>query len=647
MVYDWDAHQETCYRLYIDEGRSLEDIMDHMKTVHKFTPSKRAFQTQFRRWNFPPKQRPAYQNDRLVSRIKELWEKNLAQKEMLRILNEEDGFDIKARELVRVRARNRWLLRAPNGDKGRAPLGDDDDDQTEGEELPSSSVPMTDAGSPAAPRNVLSATGSDTQQDSDRDMRAESASSSRRKRRRARQSATGGESGSLNRFPSEMTLDEARAILDLDVSIYRALRTQFQQICQEDNIFKKTTAGTEKWDAAKTKLVRQMPQIHGLLWSNSEKPEVRQLALDIICTDVTKRMRTMEKRMTLAEAKNVLGINPEEARDMRTAFYLVLADSGFTCKSDATPQQWEDLKTKWGDKSALAKRIMMNTRTNGDEKQEQARAVEVLAKDIMKRLRDERGRKDTRRHHHQHLPISPAGSSQAGQLSKTSETGHPPSSPSNDQVALAEGNGNPNFDTMSDVSHISQMAFSPPSSSIGGHLPMSLQSQTSNLSDSRDGLPRSPRVLGSSPIPPGMGLESQMSSSLLLEANTQAAFMDQPYVQPQYAPPATSAPVFTQVQRASTACAIFLRFHPSSSSYIPSSNLWIATLTSHSVQELRQVAAAKFPGTACLRVEGVLKDGKGCELPLQIEEDQELSAYLAHLQGTAPTFNVQLVWETP
>ena len=38
---------------------------------------------------------------------------------MLRILNEEDGFEIKERELMRVRAKNRWLLRVPNGMKTR------------------------------------------------------------------------------------------------------------------------------------------------------------------------------------------------------------------------------------------------------------------------------------------------------------------------------------------------------------------------------------------------------------------------------------------------------------------------------------------------------------------------------------------------
>lgn len=36
---------------------------------------------------------------------------------MLQILNDE-GFEIRERELMRVRAKNRWLLRVPNGMKG-------------------------------------------------------------------------------------------------------------------------------------------------------------------------------------------------------------------------------------------------------------------------------------------------------------------------------------------------------------------------------------------------------------------------------------------------------------------------------------------------------------------------------------------------
>jgi len=88
-----------------------------------------------------------------------------------------------------------------------------------------------------------------------------------------------------------------------------------------------------------------------------------------------------------------------------------------------------------------------------------------------------------------------------------------------------------------------------------------------------------------------------------------------------------------------------MRLHPSSG-FVSGANLWIATLASRSVQELEQIAADRFPGMMCIRLEAVVKDGRGGELPLSIDHDQELGAYFAHLQGAAPTFNVQMVWKT-
>lgn len=38
MVYDWENKEEVCYRLYIEEKKSLEEIMDYMKEEYKFTP---------------------------------------------------------------------------------------------------------------------------------------------------------------------------------------------------------------------------------------------------------------------------------------------------------------------------------------------------------------------------------------------------------------------------------------------------------------------------------------------------------------------------------------------------------------------------------------------------------------------------------
>jgi hypothetical protein len=38
MVYDWENKEEICYRMYIEEKKSLEEIMDYMKEEHKFAP---------------------------------------------------------------------------------------------------------------------------------------------------------------------------------------------------------------------------------------------------------------------------------------------------------------------------------------------------------------------------------------------------------------------------------------------------------------------------------------------------------------------------------------------------------------------------------------------------------------------------------
>ena len=38
MVYDWENKEDICYRMYIEEKKSLEEIMDYMKEEHKFAP---------------------------------------------------------------------------------------------------------------------------------------------------------------------------------------------------------------------------------------------------------------------------------------------------------------------------------------------------------------------------------------------------------------------------------------------------------------------------------------------------------------------------------------------------------------------------------------------------------------------------------
>lgn len=38
MVYNWDEFHDACYRLYIDEKKPLEEIMQIMRSEHGFAP---------------------------------------------------------------------------------------------------------------------------------------------------------------------------------------------------------------------------------------------------------------------------------------------------------------------------------------------------------------------------------------------------------------------------------------------------------------------------------------------------------------------------------------------------------------------------------------------------------------------------------
>ncbi|KAK5240478.1 hypothetical protein LTR16_010590, partial [Cryomyces antarcticus] len=103
------------------------------------------------------------------------------------------------------------------------------------------------------------------------------------------------------RFPSETTIDESKAYLSLDNTLYRQIRDQFTEICHEAGVIKKTKAGPEKWQAVKDKLMHENPHLQHVFFGDLTNTEQKKLSLDVVCTDVTKRMRTVESRMTIAD----------------------------------------------------------------------------------------------------------------------------------------------------------------------------------------------------------------------------------------------------------------------------------------------------------------------------------------------------------
>ncbi|EXJ92587.1 hypothetical protein A1O3_01139 [Capronia epimyces CBS 606.96] len=566
QVYNWEPHKDVCYKLYIEERKSLEEIMQYMRDTANFAPSKRAFQTQFKRWGFPSKRKPAFRDEDLVDRVKELWEANYSQRNMLAVLHEE-GHDIKERELMRLRAKNRWLMRIPNGAK-QTPA-EEEEARIEAQLLDAAQEEGAGAlADPAQPPVDEQPPEEFLQQQKERLERLQALSDERwraKKRRRRTKGYAGlpaDPPGLPPRFPSETTLEESREILSLSTKQYRALRDQFQVICQEEQITQKTVAGAEKWQGVKDRLVRENPLLHAVLFSDPSNRQSKELALDVICTDVTKRIRTMGRRLTILESKNILGLNPEQSRQIRSGFYNILDSEHYTSKLEMGPEMWQTFKDRWIAETPLLQQILAPGSADPDHEKKKA-ALELLCRDVMKRVRDDRAKKKgTFRKRVTETP--PHAINTVGTIDTTP---HPPANSAYEPSQPA----NP----FSDVSAVMQ---------------------NNDLSD------------------------LQIDPNLLQVADTLGS------------PPVSSM------------TPVYVRPHPKSTMY-NHTKMWLGSLSGRTVQELRAMIAIKYPEAKPARIDGVEKDAGGNEISYLIEEDDELDAYLEHVQGRKATFVVLLIKE--
>ena len=500
---------------------------------------------------------------------------------MLRILNEEDGFDIKERELMRVRAKNRWLLRVPNGMKSTSggSSARREDATAALQELEQAMYPRggTESATEGSRKEDVVARAQSPELSPEviakrkerlDKLQAESAErwATRKRRRRTRGWAgLPADPPGPPRFPSETTIDESKQFLSLDAELYRQVRDHFQRICEDSGVIKKTIAGPDRWQAVKDRLIQESPHLQTVFWGNNTQLDMKTLALDVVCTDVTKRMRTLERRMTIAEAKNVLGINPEESRQIRNAFYQTLKSDHFTSKLEAGDEHWKELKEQWIGSSDLLQSIL----APGDADPQhgsKVKAMEVLCRDVMKRLRDDQTKRDPSRR--KSLPVN---------------------------------NG--------------------------------ISNGISTLAS---------QALASAPATRNDYSDLQIDPSLLLAAaNDPSLSMGQPQpYRPQSQTP-TSATFASPHHGSTMAIPVYFRLSPLSQLQHPT-KLWLGTLTSGSVDELRQLAVSKHPDANLARIEGVVREGNGNEVSFEIDEDDELGAYFAHVNGGKATFVVQL-----
>ncbi|KAI4647438.1 uncharacterized protein J4E79_010296 [Alternaria viburni] len=652
MVYSWDDKEALCYQLYVEERRSLEEVMSYFE-IRGFTPSKRAFQTQFKRWEFPSKQNPAHKNTALVARLQQLWEQNYTQKDMVDTLQAE-GFQINDRELLRLRLRLKLLLRESvsrskktKADGGRiqkkpkkkptkvvpgrglinqlgnAILAEESTSDDGSEEEPATAQEEGDEGGasveearPILPEPDITGLSEEDvlrKQLRQQQLQTESDEKWRTRKRRRRTRGWAGlpadAPGEPPRFPSETTIDEAKAYLGLDNDMYRQVRESFLQICKAQEVTKKTIAGPEKWAQIVQQLIRD--DVH-LAQVFQQEPEVlqnvdalfrpkgqRALSLDVICLDVTKRLRTMDSRMTLADAKNLLGLNPEQTRHVRSAFADKLKAAHFSNKHEAGEERWTGLKQAWVNESEF----LVKALAQGEDDPQYARklrALEVLARDVMKRQQQEKTSKDPskKKQVHQGPGPGPAPPVVAAHPTSMGNKGRQHSSGGRKTTTQTTYTAAPSLSTASDLQIDPSLLLAASDAAV---LPIPSYSPQHHYQSSH----------------------YQPASQHNHNHNHNHPNPHPPYQQPYY-PATPPIPIPTPLP-------VYFRLHAHSSTPYPTRSVWLSIMQTPSVNALRDLAMREHPGTVVHKLQGLVVHRGGraeSEVVVEVTDDEELSAYL-------------------
>jgi hypothetical protein len=563
------------------------------------------------------------------------------QKDMLETLRSE-GFEINDRELMRLRLRFGWMLRdssgrlkkrkdnnggsAPRPKKARkekvVPGGglinqlanailnnessseEEEEDENANNQLQTQPLPVEIPEQAQLELSTLDPEELLRRQLRQQQLQRESVEkwNARKRRRRTRGWAglPADAPGEPPRFPSETTLDESKAYLSLDNKLYRQVREQFQILCSEQGVIKKTIAGPEKWARIKEQLIQQNAHLLNVFQQDNEARQqtgtmstpsnLKALSIDVICMDVTKRMRTLDNRMGIPEAKNALGLNPAQTREVRTVFYHNLKADHFTNKLEAGDAHWNELKATWVQESPLLTQIL----AAGDadpQYAEKVKAVEVLARDVMKRLRNENCQKD------------PSRKKQVNQ-------------------GPGPGPAPPSVLPHASKTHM-QNRQKPPNTNTN---PLPMHSTNTNL-------------------PSMSSSDFQIDPTLLLAATSASALPVPSHLQSSgrvHHNPYTLHPTLLGVP-----LPIYFRLHPHSSTSMPHKTVWLGIMQQGTVAELKGLAMREHPGTSVLRVEGVMvfnsgEQGQDREASIRIDEEEELGAYLEHVENGKATFCVLL-----
>ncbi|TKA41626.1 hypothetical protein B0A54_06514 [Friedmanniomyces endolithicus] len=438
--YDWDDKKDVCYQLFVVEKKSINEIIthfaNHFGVAETELPSARLFRRQFTdKWHFPPRKEKRKPEDEaaIVERMRQLWEQNMLVAKMQETLDDE-GWGVGLSEFQKLRRINGFTRRVNDGahvgasarkrKRGEAEVMEEPGDQawtvmgsSAGATISAYSKPGMSQGEATRRANRLA----QIQFDSD------NALLTRRRRRRIRNYGhlPPDAPNMAPRYNTETTLDECKAFLHLNNDMYTAIRQDYEVICRDMGIErKKTFLSNGMWQASKDRLVRENMHLSGVMHPLQPDLDRKATAVDVICSDVTKRMRDQPKRLTVADANNGLGLNPSDSKELRKMFYGILDDDQFTTRLACGDEHWNELRLIWNASSPLLQQVM----AEGDP--HKIRCVDVLCRDATKRRNDDYVRKGPNRREPQQRVSGPGpGSARAPAAAKKGKTAVTPTKP--------------------------------------------------------------------------------------------------------------------------------------------------------------------------------------------------------------------------
>lgn len=557
---------------------------------------------QFQIWGFESRvQKLSEEQERTVSdRIRELWEQNISQKDIKDTLIEE-GWDLKSYIFNRLWKQNGLRLRVDQGYKPPDPnappkkrkrrsnvAGQDAEDAVPENAVPDGALELASQPQPAQhEQDAFVPMSIDPDEAARRAQRlfeiqleSDQRLSDRKRRRRIRGYGhlPPDEAGLAPRYASETSLDECKAYLQLSNDMYQSLRGDFEVICRELGIIKKTQCAEGVWEECKKRLIRENMHLSAMMHPLQPDQDKKTIALDCICCDVTKRMRVQSKSITIAQANNVLGLNPGESKEIRRLMYEILTADNFESRLVCGEEHFQELRRRWFESNHKLQQIM------AENNPAKTKAVELLGKDAMKRFREDKNKRGER--------VIVQKNAHYGPGPGPAWTGTAPRTKKAVKDKAAEG-------------------------------------------DSTGPTIREPHVRAAVE---GRGYPPQRNGDLLATVAQATGNIDFGSIDPTLS---TASPFIAPQANATQPIPAYFRLGPGSSVTGNHPKMWLGKLASPTIPALHKAATSKAGGATVAKVHGVVKDADGTENSWLVENEDELEVYLGEA-GEKATFLIVL-----